>query len=268
VSVIHNIIPKFPVKITAFHKQLKDTTENLQFRKKESTYYYWIDGKSTRGVDVTFEKKSIEIRNTILSNEADFELTNKIARNLLIHSDGIIINEENEICSSNILFTQEKMDKNKQTTYNLLMLLLARGEEVTIFGPNFGIVFDNSLYEHLKKSEEPLNEVFDIILWSQYHLPDYEFATVMKAENPDNEEEFYYYQIISNEENRLIAAFDYVLLVADNSDENILITYDTLCKIHPPQWILRHDKIFVAPKLNDLDWDDLLKIAAQYNLYL
>ena len=67
-SVIHNIINKKPLDIIRLDK-LVSTIEGAKYEDRGGgVFYFWIDGKSTRGFDITLEQGYIEVRNTVLSN--------------------------------------------------------------------------------------------------------------------------------------------------------------------------------------------------------
>lgn len=82
-SIIHHIIPKQKPDIEVFLSQAC-ATPNVRFEDRgKGVHYFWVDKQSTRGVDITFEKKNIEIRNTALSNSADYCLTNDLSKILI-----------------------------------------------------------------------------------------------------------------------------------------------------------------------------------------
>jgi len=82
-SIINNIIGRQPLDITKLNSFVS-SIDGVKYKNRgEGTFHYWIDGKSTRGVDITPEKKRIEVRNTILSNKHDYELTNKVVQMIL-----------------------------------------------------------------------------------------------------------------------------------------------------------------------------------------
>ena len=71
-SVIHNIIYKKPLEISELEKYVSTIDGATYENRGEDVLYFWIDGKSTRGFDITFEQSYIEVRNTILSNKYNF----------------------------------------------------------------------------------------------------------------------------------------------------------------------------------------------------
>ncbi len=92
-SVIHNILTKKSLDISELN-DFVSTIDNATFEDRgEGVYYYWIEGKSTRGFDITIDGDTIEIRNTVLSNKPDYDLTNKVVEKILKLTDGIILDE-------------------------------------------------------------------------------------------------------------------------------------------------------------------------------
>ena len=86
-SVIHNIISKRPLDISRLDKFVATIDGATYEDRGEGVFYFWIDGKSTRGFDITLEEGYIEVRNTVLSNRHDYELTNKIVAEIVVLTD-------------------------------------------------------------------------------------------------------------------------------------------------------------------------------------
>src|SRR5690606_20847300 len=105
-----------------------------------------------RGVDISLYSDYIEIRNTILSNEFDYELTNYLVGKIVDITNGEIIDEE-EGTVSLPLFNQDKIEEQKAKDCAHIRTLSKTTEDLVIYGPIRKVHFGKRLYretEHLE----------------------------------------------------------------------------------------------------------------------
>ena len=171
-SVIHNIINKRPLDISRLDK-IVSTIDNARYEDRgKGVFYFWIDGKSTRGFDITLEQGYIEVRNTVLSNKHDYNLTNKIVEEVVTLTDGIIINEDEEQVYQQPIFDNARITQTEIRDCEIIQTLSREKEEITIFGPNRKVYFGKGLYEQFKNLNgvELKDKIFEIILTVNYKL--------------------------------------------------------------------------------------------------
>jgi hypothetical protein len=276
-STIHNVVPHKKVSKELFlQKSLQ--IENVKCEEKgEGTIYFWMDRLSTRGVDITFEQDGIEIRNTILSNKADYSLTNNLADILVSLFDGSLLNEENGKVDTRFpLYSNGKIEELEIHDCNLLKTLslhsTSQGEHgnIAISGPIRNVHFG----KHFFQANSNLNEkrlrdaMLETIVKVNYQIPDYEAGNIMMAKSKNNDEEPKILKCLTNLSDCIIDKYDYIVFNKDDcKDELIMITNDILKKILPAQWELVDEYTIVAPIIPDDDWKLLINRALQYDLF-
>lgn len=265
-SLIHNIITKRPLDISRLNSFVS-TIDNAMFENRgEGTYYYWIDGKSTRGFDITIDGELIEIRNTILSNNHDYELTNKIVQEIKMLTDGIIINEDEEQVNILPLFDNNRITETELRDCELIQTLSKEHEDIAIYGPVRKVHFGKRLYEvlSLHKGQQLKEKMFEIIQTVNYKLPDFEYGNIMQVGN--NEEDKKIMKLLTNNTNYIIDKYDYILLNT-TKEKPIMITNEILNSMLPSNWTLVDEFTVVAPITDQDEWNKLLENAVKYDLW-
>ena len=68
-SILHYIEIETALDIDLLNEKITRLENAIFVQKSEDLFYYWIDNKSTKGIDLTIENEGlIEVRNTTLSN--------------------------------------------------------------------------------------------------------------------------------------------------------------------------------------------------------
>lgn len=265
-SIIHNIVYKRQLDISRLDKFVS-TIEGATYENRgEDVLYFWIEGKSTRGFDITFEDGYIEVRNTILSNKSDYELTNKIVAEILSLTDGIIIDEEEEPLTILPIFGTAKINETEIRDCELIQLLSKEKEEIAIYGPVRKIYFGKRTYELLKnyKGKELKDKMFDIILNVNYQIPDFGYGNIMQVGNSDDDKKIM--KLITNEVDYIIDKYDFILLQT-TEEQPIMITNEILNSILPSNWKLVDEFTIVAPITSPNEWSKLLTNAKKQDLF-
>ena len=266
-SIVHNIIGKRPIDMSRIDTFVSNIDGAICENRGEKTYHFWIDGKSTRGFEITLERDSIEVRNLVLSNRYDYELTNKIVTKILSLIDGIILNEEDEECVRYPIFDNDKITETEIQDCECVYIL-SKEHDVAICGPIRDVHFGKRMYKEFEslKGEQLRNKIFNLILTVNYKLPLFEPSGIMRVSSPENEEKIM--KFLSEETDYILGKYDYILLHnIENSEKPIMITNEILNKILPPNWTLIDEYTIVAPSINQNEWKKLLTNAKKYDLW-
>lgn len=266
-------------KIKADNKYDKDmivgimqgTVDNLRAELRgENVVYLYVDNKSTRGVDLTFEDYGYEIRNTILSSEADYNLTNLLIEVLLNITDGTLMNEDDEPIDGPYIYDEATIKEMVLHDAQTIIVLSKENNEVAIYGPVRKTYFGKRLGKELEPFLDDLNtlsqKVFNIVLYVQYGLPDYEYGNIMAIGNTDNEDERKLCKLLTTKTDYLVDKYDYIMLYRGEDEIPILITNEILNSILPESWKLVDEFQIVAPKLNETEWNTLLSKAVGFDM--
>lgn len=265
-SVIHHILTKKSLDLS----RLKDIVSSIDNAVLEDrgpgTFYFWTKGKSTRGFDITIYGDVIELRNTILSNRYDYELTNQIVEKIIILTDGVILNEDEEKVSNLPIFDDKRISEAEIRDCETIQLLSKEHEDIAIYGPIRKVHFGKRLHESFKNLEgkELCDKMFDIIISVNYQIPNFEYGSIIQV--GDNEDDKKIMKLLTNKTDYLIDKYDYILL--NTSDEKpIMITNEILNKMLPSNWTLVDEFTVVAPITSESEWEKLLSKAKQYDQF-
>lgn len=265
-SIIHYIIPKLPLDIPKLNNFVSNIDNANHDERSEDTHYYWITDKSTRGFDITIEEDVIEVRNTVLSNLYDYELTNKIVDEILKLTNGIIVDEEEEILKNFPLFDTNRIMETELNDCGIIQTLSKEGKDITIFGPTRKVHFGSRLYNTFNNlnNQQLKDKIFEIILLVNYQLPEFESGNVIQVVNTDEETKIM--KLLTNNTDYIIDKYDYILL--NKLDEKpIMITNEILNSMLPSNWILVDEFTIVAPITSKTEWEKLLESAKQYDQF-
>lgn len=265
-SVIHNILTKKSLDISKLNHFVSTIDNAVVEDRGEGTYYFWTVGKSTRGFDITIDGNIIEVRNTVLSNKSDYDLTNKVVEIILKLTDGLLINEDEEQIETLPLFSDKKIFDTEVNDCQLIQTLTREKEDIAIFGPTRKVHFGKRLYETLKlySGKELCDVIFDIIIKVNYQLPDFEYGNIMQVGNSEDDKKIM--KLLTNKTDCIIDKYDYILL--NTLDEKpIIITNDVLNKMLPSNWTLVDEFTVVAPITSQGEWEKLLNTAKQYDQF-
>jgi len=265
-SVIHNILTKKSLDISNLN-DFVSTIDNATFEDRgEGVYYYWIEGKSTRGFDITIDGDTIEIRNTILSNKPDYDLTNKVVEKILKLTDGLILDEDEEQVETLPLFDNDRIIETELRDCEVIQILSKENEDVAIYGPKRKVHFGKRLHDSFKhlSGQELKEKIFDLIIKVNYQIPDFDYGNIMQVGNTEDDKKIM--KLLTNKTDCIIDKYDYILL--HTSDEKpIMITNEILNKMLPSNWTLVDEFTVVAPMTSEDEWEKLLTTAKQYDQF-
>jgi len=271
-SIIHYIKTPKKVDFEKLTDYLADIFPDLEvLRRNKDIYYYWLFGQSTRGVDISREnRRYYEITNTVVSNTADYRLTNMIGHYILEHYGGKLYSEDEKPLNKKIIFTQEEMEKQQQYDTDFLMFLLKNEQELAFMLADRKVYFGKKAYQDLlpyKTNDKLLREkIYERMKYVWYEVPaEYEYGLIMEIEAPD-EEKKKTAKLITNTFPYIIDETDYILF-EKNKKELIAIPHEKIYEIKPPAWKMIDEIQFITPILPQEEWAALKKRAEQYNIF-
>lgn len=258
-SIIHHIKPKKPLDLEELNNFAEEQEEICIENRGEGIYYYWVDQKSTRGFDITLENNEIEVRNTIMSSRADYELTDILVKQILKMTSGKIYDEDGEAINDFPLFDDEWINERERQDCQTVHIPSKDHGEIAIFGPKYKVFFGERLHHEfdLMSKENRTRKMLGLIKKTNYDLPDYGYGNVMETTIEDEKKIM---KLLTNKTNYIIDKYDYILLDRE-PDAPIIITNEILNNILPEKWTLVDEFTIVAPRLNDADWQQLLRNA-------
>lgn len=265
-SLIHNITAKHPLDIDKLNSYVSKIDNAIVEWRDAGIYYYWIDGKSTRGFDITITDNIIEVRNTVLSNSHDYELTNQVVAEILNLTDGILLDEEEEQINTLPLFENDKIKEMEIMSCVHVRFMSKEYGHIAIYGPVRKVHFGTKLYETYKElnDQQLVKKMFDLIVKVNYEIPNYDYGNVMEVGNPEDDKKIM--KLLTNETDYIIDKYDYILL--HRPDETpIMITNEILNTMLPSNWTLVDEYTVVAPKTSNTEWKSLLNKAKDYDLW-
>src|SRR5690606_28838808 len=268
-STIHKVITENKLDINYLFELIQKSfdSEIICEERGSNVYYFWVKEKSTRGMDITLEDYGVEIRNTGLSNKADLMLTNIITENILKLVNGELINEDDEKITQFPLYSEIAIKDIMKNEARTIFILSRENNEIAIFGPIRKTYFGRKTYEALAKYEKDgfllSQKIEELILKSQYHLPDYGYGNILQAENGENP---LILKLLTNKTDYIIDKYDYILVEQEGKNP-IMITNDDLNKILPASWSLIDEYTVVAPIAPEYEWEELVKRAKNYDTF-
>ncbi|MBC5833796.1 hypothetical protein G6N05_02760 [Flavobacterium sp. F372] len=282
-SKTHYIQTNLEFSIDSFIQHIAEEIEHVEYQKRaDNLCYLWFSEASTRGVDITIEENElIEIRNTIMSNGADYYLTNILADAICTVYDGTLLTIDDDYEYTNYeldddvlklmakelpVYTDEQIEKSVfDDTKTLKAIINSQKTTMTVFGPirttHFGVEFMNSFED---KSIEGLTKIMHKYIQAvNYNIPNYSYGNVMTTGEGENQKTL---KLLTNQVDCLIDKYDYILFQID--EETIYaITNDDLNSILPKQWTRVDEYTIVAPKLNIVEWKNLLQRVYPLNKF-
>lgn len=266
-SIIHTIKSGERFDLFYLLNQLKSIdADTILERRGDDVLYFYIDKKSTRGVDITISKNEYEIRNTVLSNYPDYTLTNRITNILLRQLDGDLFNEDNELIKTYEIFPYDTIINNQFHDAQLLFQFMNE-QTVTIYSPVRQVYFGKAMHKFFQPFEKDktllFSEMEKVVLHTQNNLPDYGYGDILKIKDKDIT-----IKVLANKVNYLVGKYNYIMLSSGYDDDKpIMITNDILNSILPDKWKLVDEYTIVAPIIPTDEWNNFLIQAKKYDSY-
>ncbi|RMZ60368.1 hypothetical protein D1632_05365 [Chryseobacterium nematophagum] len=234
----------------------------IEKAKDQDEYWYWIDGKSSRVVIISFDEKTVEIKNMFMSSKEDYLFTNILVEKMVSLFGGKIFNEMGEKLS-HLIYNEEKIETCIDEDFDLTIAMMVNEHhtEFTTVATR-RIYLGPKMFNRLKHLNRELRKeaIFNTILKINYGYPDYDYG------------DFYYMDLDRTTEMQ-IYRFEPVLIKKYDSlafiDEKnmIFITNDILNTILPEEWTLLDEYQVIAPVLSDESWEKFVNKAKNHDLW-
>ncbi len=241
--------------------------------RSKDVWYFYIKNESARGVDFSREEYGYEIRNTVLSNEADYILAGALAKYSALFTNGKIRNEEGKYINPEQIFSEEDIKSTQQNDASMIQFLSGQKEEIEIFGPEGGSVyFGTRTHQMFKPYEnEPAilaDKMNQLIMKVLYGMPDNEGDTIMEVQSKDGGKDLIL-KVISRNNKHVIKKYDYIILTTENQEKEglLMITNKLLNTILPEEWQLVDEYTIVAPSISEASWNALICRAMPLNQF-
>lgn len=249
---------------------LQDRLENVNgIQKSEEGFYFFKEEESLRGIDFWKETYGYELRTTILSNTADYEL----AKWVLVYcinfvEDAKFYVDEEFIKKENVI---SLLESNSFTDDAKLIKTLTElhQEAITFFGPKGEFYVGTKVLEKIESTRNGWEDRLEqLLLKVQYHLPPSESDTVMESKNDSNDERKVL-KLVNRNVTYILKKYDYLIFTKDsniNSMENmVFVTNDVLNQNLPNSWELIDEYTIAAPALSNEDYDALVSNLLEFD---
>lgn len=266
-SILHFVHAKKKIQTILIVHQLGIIENKLKAVDNDNdAYYLYTHGESARGIDISVENNVLEIRTTTLSNRADYNLANAVAKITLDLFGGKIYSEDDTLLETTKLFDNETIEALQIKDAEILKIMCKNEKNITIFCPLRLVHFGKRLYKKLERLEGGYlyNEIYKIMYNVQYELPDYEGGSILRVGDGENAKLM---KVLSNKVDYIVNEYDYILLSTDDEEKPLMIDSEILCSILPASWKLVDEKTLVAPIIEEAEWLNLIEKASPLNLY-
>jgi len=265
-SIVHRIISKQPLDVSRLNAFVSTIDGALFEERGEGDVFYWIDGKSTRGFDITLEQDAIEVRNMVLSNRYDYELTNKVVDEILHLTGGKVLDIDEEPVTVFPIWDSDKIAETEIRDCEVIHIL-SKEHEIAIDGPIRNVHFGKRLHKNFAslKGEQLRNKMLDLILYVNYQIPNFERGNIMRVS--DSTEEQKIIKVVANETDCILDKYDYILLWVAEGQHPLMITNEILNTMLPSNWKLVDEYTVVAPITSEKEWEKLLADAKKQDLF-
>ncbi|MCD6063038.1 MAG: hypothetical protein K0R82_949 [Flavipsychrobacter sp.] len=265
-SLVHKITVAEQISLAQLNAAIAES-DNITFQYRgDATCYYWVPGKSARGMDITFNLLHIEVRNTVLSNADDYRLANRLVEKIMALTACSITDEDDEPVELP-LFDERAIEGRQEADCELLAMLLdASTEDIAVNGPVRNVYFGRRVHAAIRDytPRQLKDKVFGMINKVQWELPAFGYDEVMEIENGDGNPLLM--KVLEPGTGCLIDRYDYLLLDREPG-RPLLITNEVLNSMLPATWELVDEFTIIAPVLSSDEWAALVERAAPYDMF-
>lgn len=279
-SILHYIKTKQKFDFDELTSAITKEYAAIKFEQRTSKLcYLWLDSVSTRGVDVSLEGENwIELRNTMLSSEADYHLTNLLADAICTLFEGNLFKENPDFDDENDapnlefysitypLFEAEYIAQQFLKDVQSLGYMISANKDERAFGingPKREAHLGHKFFEKIENEswESKADIVLQTLLNVNYQFPDYTYGNVIETGEGSNKIKL---KLITNAGDYMIGKYDFVLF-SKNEEDTIAISNYILNSILPETWELLDEFTIAAPQISESDFEKLINKAEALN---
>ena len=178
---------------------------------------------------------------------------------------GRILNQEEEPVTNFPIWDNDKIADTEIHDCEII-LSLSKEHDVAIDGPIRKVHFGKRLHKNFAplKGEQLRNKMFDLVLYVNYQIPNYEYCNLMLVGKPEEEHQKRMI-VLSNDKDCIIDRYENIMLYT--SDNPIMITNEILNSMLPSNWKLVDEYTVVAPITSEKEWNKLLTDAKKHDLF-
>jgi hypothetical protein len=249
------------VDMNDFIKQLFNQHKFLQSINRSPTCYFYEEGYSTRGIDVTEEANGYEVRMTTLSNANDYLLCNTIIWLLHTLTGGTVFNEDDKELYAGKVFSDKDIADNLDADISILKALLNRDPhkepDIVIYGPvrpfHFGRKMRDKVNALTGDKYAVAYKLSNMLLRCQFPPAEFEQGSnLLEVTNKDDTK--YLLQIFRNSKNMLLENVKRIILSIDEEESGIYIEPKVLVQFLPESWELVDEYTVLAKQLPQNLW--------------
>lgn len=197
----HYIIPKQQYDLTEFFG-LVTKIEGIQYEDRgNDIYYFWMEGKSTRGIDFSVSGDRIELRMTNFSNEGDYFVTGVLAKLFKDVYKCKIVDENGKRVKNELIYTSAEATQNIYDDYNALKSMHQIEEGViTLFCPHRRVHLGKTVFKKLVHLEagKAIAELEKLIKDINYSYPEYSYGNILTMKSDDKEKGEEIFKVLTN----------------------------------------------------------------------
>ena len=273
-SRTYTIKTDIKINLKDIFENLVKEYSNLSAEKREENYvYFYLNGMSSRGVDVSIEDIGYEIRNTVMSNKADLMLAHRIIMYLMVKTKSMAYNEDDEIIEPNYLLNKDNFENGfKDDLKTIFIFIEGTGETIEFPGPTRSVFIGKTILNKYSNYKNNINFVSEnienLFLKVLYNLPDYTEGNLMGADSKEGK--MIKIKIVTHDDCYIIQNYDYIIVSNEdetNKDEMVMVNIQNIRKVLPPKWEINDEITLVAPKLTLENWKHFRAKCKEVNCY-
>lgn len=223
--------------------------------RSENMVYFYSNGYSTRGIDVSKENIGYEIRLPTLANVADYKLANNVVLFFKINVPGaVIVFDDNEVFTTNVFLTNNLKSYFKSDAELVYQLAMQHQTPITLFAAGNEYYLGRYVFLKIRMDEGGWELRLEALIQQVlYKLPKSESDNVLQIGQGDESKTA---KLVTAHVSYILKKYD-VLLFNKSKDSNhindlLFLTNDTLNENLPTSWERIDDYKIIAPALG---WD-------------
>lgn len=261
-SKTYKVITNERINLKKIYNNLKSDFPGLSAEERDADYvYFYINGMSTRGVDVSPGENGYEIRNTVMSNKADLSLAFRIIIYLTEKTKSVVYDEDDNIIDPEFFTNNENTENGFiEDLKTIFSFIKNTGETIEFPGPTRSVFIGKNVYKENKNYPDDIinvsKKIEKIFLKVLYGLPKYYECSSFGANGKDGK--IIKIKMLTSNDNFIIQDYDFIMAGDDkdpnNENEVIMLSPEVIRKILPDNWVIIDESTIVTSKLTDAEW--------------